>query len=403
MPFRGLSAFILVGMVAMTPQLAHAANIMLVMGGEAYDGPPKFEISFDGKKLGDGAVTKAIDTGTDKRFADAADKADYVESFSFDLPDAQFKPDAEIRVKLTNEAFGGEGSNRDRNLYIARVVVNGTPLDASKWHTVSAKGDEPNAMLGDYLVLFDGGKEAVAPAPEGGWPKEEAVAAKAEPAPAAKPEPVTAEAKPEAEAVPKKAVTAEIKPAPEAAKPEVVKPEVVAVKPTEPAAAVTEAVPDKAVASLADEAAKVVPETALVPAEKAVEPEPAKVAEATPEVAPVKEAAAATPDACDETFNIMGFNENSSDLTPKVVDRLDEIAKVLGKNECKAMLTGYSSTQGSYSLNALFSIERAQNSLKYLRDKGVKFSSAQASGVGETKQFGPSFRENRRVVLVVTP
>ncbi len=67
------------------PAGAMAADniVQLIVGGEAYDGPPRFEVSFDGKVLGEAAVEAAIDTATAGRFADAADKAAYVQSFSF--------------------------------------------------------------------------------------------------------------------------------------------------------------------------------------------------------------------------------------------------------------------------------------------------------------------------------
>jgi hypothetical protein len=67
------------------------------------------------------------------------------------------------------------------------------------------------------------------------------------------------------------------------------------------------------------------------------------------------------------------------------------------------LVTGYSSMQGAIDSNALFAIERAQNSLHYLRDHGVKFASAIAAGGGATSQFGPDYWLNRRVVITITP
>src|SRR5689334_5916590 len=49
-------------------------SLVVVLGGEAYDERPKFEVDFDGKPLGEGAVAAAIDTAADGRFADATDK-----------------------------------------------------------------------------------------------------------------------------------------------------------------------------------------------------------------------------------------------------------------------------------------------------------------------------------------
>jgi outer membrane protein OmpA-like peptidoglycan-associated protein len=99
----------------------------------------------------------------------------------------------------------------------------------------------------------------------------------------------------------------------------------------------------------------------------------------------------------------VGFNENSNDLTPKLMKRLDQIVAAIGPQQCTAIITGYSSTQGDYATNALFSVERAQNVLRYLRVQGVKFAEATATGVGETTQFGDDFNANRRVVITVRP
>ncbi|AKR57192.1 hypothetical protein XM25_15645 [Devosia sp. H5989] len=171
--------------LAFIPGIAMAApaRLVLVIGGEAYDGPPKFVVTFDGKPVGEGVVGKAIDTGTDQRFADAADKSQYVESFSFDIPEADFRPTGEIRISLTNEAYGGDGSNRDRNLFVSSVTLNGVEIKAANLATVTKAGLEPNQMVGDYLAINDNTTQAVSLAPEGGWPE----AAADESAPSARP------------------------------------------------------------------------------------------------------------------------------------------------------------------------------------------------------------------------
>ena len=108
------------------PHLAQAADstLVLVMGGEAYDGPPKFEVDFAGKVIGEGTVAAAIDTAEAGRFADQKDKTPYVQSFTFEIPEEAFKPDGPVTIKFLNEAYGGEGSNRDRNLFLASVTLN---------------------------------------------------------------------------------------------------------------------------------------------------------------------------------------------------------------------------------------------------------------------------------------
>ena len=107
--------------------------------------------------------------------------------------------------------------------------------------------------------------------------------------------------------------------------------------------------------------------------------------------------------ALDQIYNVIGFNENSNDLTPKLEARLDQIIEDIGNEKCRILVTGYSSTQGSHATNALFAVERAQNVLAYLRQNGLQFEKATAAGGGATTQFGDNFAANRRVVITVTP
>jgi len=328
--------------------LAASSRLQLIIGGEAYDGPPKFEVSFDGKPLGEGTVSDAIDTASAGRFADAADKTPFVQSFDFDIPQDLFKPGGEVRVRLVNEAYGGDGSNHDRNLYLAAVTLNGRAVTLSGLQTRGTSADQQNELLGEFLVLRDGNMEGVSRAPEGGWPMPETVEAQARLAP----EPVKAEV----------AVAVEADAGP--------------------------AKPPVAVASLK------VPET---PGVRTVE-----VAAIEPDS--VVSSAAESPECNrDELYNVIGFNENSNDLTPKLEARLKQIIEDIGPQKCKVLVTGYSSMQGNHATNALFAIERAQNVLTYLKQAGLSFEKATATGGGATEQFGEGFSVNRRVVIAVGP
>ena len=327
--------------------LAEASRLHLILGGEAYDGPPRFEVSFNGQVLGEGVVEAAIDTATAGRFADAADKTPYVQSFEFAIPEELFKPGGEVRVRLVNEAYGGEGSNRDRNLYLAAVAVNGDAVTVSGLTTATPKGFKENELIGEFLVLHDGNEQGVSAAPRGGWPM---------PAPttATSPEPAGA-AKVEVEV---------------------------------------------------EEAGAPEPAMTPVPGIRPVKsPVVAEVEQAEPELtASIDQDPGVNPScALDELFNVVGFNENSNDLTPRVRKRLDQILAAIGSHQCTIQVTGYSSTQGAYATNALFAIERAQNVLRYLKEAGLKFAEASATGAGETTQFGEELSANRRVVITVTP
>ncbi|MDB5561526.1 MAG: hypothetical protein JWN11_944 [Hyphomicrobiales bacterium] len=377
MNFPWFATLVVAATLMAMPGIALAADnkLVLVMAGEAYDGPPKFSVTYDGKPLGEGVVNSAIDTGTAGRFADAADKKPYVQSFDFTIPPVAFRPNAEIAVKFINEASGGPGSNHDRNIYLQSVAVNGDVIPAPELSTRSSSGTAPNTMVGDYLMLKDGTTDAIAKAPAGGWP----AAATAEAA--AKPADAPANAPPPPAAAPAAATVAPAKV--ELAQAETAKPDA----------------PQPATPAPAPQAQPAVPAPAAPPAPAAA-PAPAPAAQAP---AALNDQTAAPGCTLDKSFAIVGFNENSNELTPKLNKQLDGVVKEIGAQRCAVRLTGYSSTEGSLASNALFSVERAQNALKYLRDKGVKFAKWQATGVGETKQFGASAAQNRRVVIAVTP
>ncbi|HWA17419.1 MAG TPA: OmpA family protein [Devosia sp.] len=315
------------------------STLVLVMGGEAYDGPPKFEVTFDGKLLGEGAVAAAIDTASAGRFAEAKDKTPYVQTFTFLIPAEDFNAQGMVGVTLTNEAYGGKGSTRDRNLYLASVAVNGRVVTASGLETVMDGGLTVNQTLGEFLVLPDGVRHGVSPAPQGGWPGPEVSVADDRLLPSGMPEARLQEVS------------------------------------TDPIFT----------GSIADA-------TAVAPEERI-------------DVASLNQDPEATGPGCglDEIYNVIGFNENSNELTPSLVERLDQVIADIGVRQCNVTVTGYSSKQGSIAANALFAIERAQNALKYLQERGVKFIRASATGVGATDQFGPDFRSNRRVVITVAP
>lgn len=330
---RSFGAMLAVALLAATTMgnaLAADSRLQLVMGGEAYDGPPRFAVFFNGRALGEANVDAAIDTASAGRFAAASDKAPYVQAFDFAIPEALFKPGAEVRIRFLNEANGGEGSNRDRNLFLASVAVNGRAVTLSGLGVQGQTAEVVPTTLGEFLLIPDGTVEAVSRPPSGGWPL---------------PDVTTATIQPVASA----------------------------------------AVENAAVAS------------------PAADPAPAVDEVRTASIAPDAPVAETGTCARDELYNVIGFNESSNDLTPRLTARLDQIlADIRGQN-CRIQVTGYSSRQGNHATSALFAIERAQNVLAYLKGKGLTYARATVAGGGATDQFGPEPGANRRVVITVRP
>jgi outer membrane protein OmpA-like peptidoglycan-associated protein len=308
--------------------MAADSTLVLVLGGEAYDGPPKFEVDFDGKTLGQGTVAAAIDTTSAGRFADAHDKTQYVQTFTFIVPETMFSPQGDVTVRLLN---GVAGTTGERTLYLASVSINGRAVTASGLTTRLGGSDAPNRLLGEFLVIGDQSQAGVSRAPNGGWPQ---------------PVPVVAET--------------------------------------------------AAPSLVANQALDLLPTGSIGRGAETRESLQSAALDPDPEGGMAR---------CDlnQVYNVIGFNANSNELTPKLARRLDQVAADIGERECRVVVTGYSSRQGAIASNALFAVERAQNSLRYLQAHGVRFVRAIATGAGATDQFGSDYFSNRRVVISVTP
>jgi outer membrane protein OmpA-like peptidoglycan-associated protein len=341
------AALCLVGWAGAGAAMAEDSRLNVVIGGEAYDGPPRFEVTFNGEPLGEAAVEAAIDTASEGRFADAPDKTPFVQSFQFRVPEHLFRADGEVRIRLLNEAYGGEGSDRDRNLFLAAVTVNGGAVTVSGLVTAAKEGFKPNEIVGEFLVLTDGNEEGVSPAPRGGWPPPNAVVA------------------------------------------DLIEPRL---QPTIDAASSPAMMPVPGITQIR------APETGVTPEVEVAEVHSATANDATAGIAMLQPECS-----LDQIYNVIGFNENSNDLTARLMARLDQIIGDIGNEKCRVQITGYSSTQGDHATNALFAVERAQNVLRYLRQNGMQFAKVNATGAGATEKFGPDFAANRRVVITVTP
>jgi outer membrane protein OmpA-like peptidoglycan-associated protein len=190
--------------LAVVPATAEEAMVKLTLAGEAYEGPPAFLVDFADTKIGEGAVDKAIDTTTDGRIFKQSDWAPYTQTFTFAIPGDVFKADGTVSVKLTNDDWGGPGSNQDRTLILIHAVIDGIEVPAKDfvWMEKGETKQMPKGSKG--LVLGINKAVAIANPPSGGWPS----AKTAPPAPAASTEapaePKVPEAEETAQAAPEK-------------------------------------------------------------------------------------------------------------------------------------------------------------------------------------------------------
>jgi outer membrane protein OmpA-like peptidoglycan-associated protein len=151
-----------------SPAWAQAGSVKLVLSGDAYDGPPEFSVLFDGKEIGMGAVTTAIDTEAEGPLSvdDVGSRAQF---FEFPIADGAFDPSGELSIRLTNDKWS-EGTSFDRNLAIISVTVNGYEIPPAEVRVFRAGGEIQMQRLGEYAVVYSNTQEAIAYAPEGGWP-----------------------------------------------------------------------------------------------------------------------------------------------------------------------------------------------------------------------------------------
>ena len=159
--------------MAALPAMADSL-VTISIAGEAYDGPPSFDLLIDDKVVGSGTLRMAIETEADGRLFTKPRPSSFLEQFSFTVPDDLLTPDAEISLMLTNDKFtriDGAGEDRvlDRNLFIDFVRVNDIEVTSADMVLIhDGVIMEYNYQAG-LLPIYEAGFRAVARPPQGGW------------------------------------------------------------------------------------------------------------------------------------------------------------------------------------------------------------------------------------------
>ncbi|WP_417679869.1 OmpA family protein [Roseibium sp.] len=166
-----MPSLIFIGFIqTVTPAAAEDPMVEVTLAGEAYQGPPTFEIDFAGTKIGVGAVDKAIDTTTEGRIQKLKDWAPYTQTLSFPIPADVFTADGAVSIRLTNDAWGGPGSNQDRNIYLMGAKIDGVEMSPQDFVWL-VKGEESSiGATAKWVSLSSNNAVAVANPPSGGWP-----------------------------------------------------------------------------------------------------------------------------------------------------------------------------------------------------------------------------------------
>ena len=106
--------------------LVHDNKITVTLGGDAYKGNPQYAIVVDGKEISRGEVdwSKVTDGGQGTSGSNVV-----WQDVSFDYDFSQGMPN-QVEVKFLQDAWGGQGSNEDRNLIVDKIKVDGLTIES---------------------------------------------------------------------------------------------------------------------------------------------------------------------------------------------------------------------------------------------------------------------------------
>lgn len=148
-----------------SPTLAVDAHLELTLAGEAYKGPPAFSVKYGDVVLGTGVVTDALDTSDGHRL-EGWNVATHSDSFTYTIHDFQSDNPLPVTVEYLEDAWGGEGTLFDRNLYLVSARLNETALDITSSQLRrdgETKGYSPS--VGSTVQMTNGGDEVILPIP----------------------------------------------------------------------------------------------------------------------------------------------------------------------------------------------------------------------------------------------
>lgn len=137
------------------PGTGLGASLRLELSGSQYQGGPAFDVAFGSMVVGSGTVDPLPPDGTGV-------------TFDFALPDLLLAGNPDLRLRLTNDARGGPGE--DRNLYLIAASVDGESVPLQDFRVLLKGEPREHRLRGGHLEIWSGQEVAVASAPPGGWP-----------------------------------------------------------------------------------------------------------------------------------------------------------------------------------------------------------------------------------------
>jgi len=136
--------------------LVHDGKITVTLGGEAFKGNPEYAIVVDGEEIARGEVDWAKDTTGEEKL--------YGNEGSWDVDNAQVKWEdisveydfskgmpKQIEVKFLKDAWGGKGTDDDRNLIVDKVKVDGFVIQSEGEFTKYPESEGKHNLDGDGM------------------------------------------------------------------------------------------------------------------------------------------------------------------------------------------------------------------------------------------------------------
>lgn len=376
-----LAAISLAGVSLMVlPVRAESINITITLAGEAFDGPPAYEIRYGDREIAKGTVENAIDTSTEGPLSGLTDWQAHQKAVTIPIEPEDLGKNLPFTVNFTNDKWGGAGTTMDRNLYVLSAEIGSVKVAAQDIKVLDKAQPRDNASGPEGARLGNNSSIAVIAPPATGWlpASAQATSSTAAPQSAAGEAPQAPAATPAAPQAAKSQPAPAAGPAQEAA-------------PTQPQTAApataAETPPPPAAGSQTD---------ATTPAAAEKVPNAPKSKASTNTATPSPKAKCAP-----KTLGVSGFPLNRSDLPADALPQLKALAETAAKEGCKLEVTGFSSVAGPRRMNEALANVRADAVADFLKAQGVSAGSITVAAGGETRRFGRKGVLNRRVTVEV--
>lgn len=158
--------------VALTTSIAVAdSTIVISLAGEAFDGPPAFQLMVGDKVIGSASLQHAIQTEVEGRLFANPRPSRFLEEFSFSVPDDSLLPDGEISIALTNDKYAADDDGFDRNIFVDFIRVNGLEVTSAEMALTQAGEPQDLDYQAGLLPIYEAGQRIVVKPPAGGWPE----------------------------------------------------------------------------------------------------------------------------------------------------------------------------------------------------------------------------------------